>query len=128
VQERSRKGLNESPAREIASDSGTASGAGVVVAEHPMPCEPLQEVIQMSNTSWRARREAYLRDSGRTVDLIREGFIKNGLAVIDGGGRCGQVRKMRAALIVVTLPATRNKPPSSIQRKALPRAPHTGRL
>ena len=82
----------------------------------------------MSNTSWRARREAYLRDSGRTVDLIREGFIKNGLAVIDGGGRCVQVRKMRPALVVVTLPATPNKPPASIQRKALPTAPHTGGL
>lgn len=55
----------------------------------------------MPNTRWRARREAYLRESGRTLDLIREGFVKNGLAVINGGGRCLQSRQCRLALIVV---------------------------
>lgn len=60
------------------------------------------EVIHMPNTRWRARREAYLRESGRTLDLIREGFVKNGLAVINGGGvRRLQSRQCRLTLIVV---------------------------
>ena len=59
------------------------------------------EVIYMPNTRWRARREAYLRESGRTLDLIREGFVKNGLAVINGGGRRLQSRQCRLTLIIV---------------------------
>ena len=72
----------------------------------------------MSNTPWRARREAYLRESGRTVDLIREGFVNNGLAVINGGGRCRQIRQDRPVLIVVNPSlATGNIPAVSIQRE-----------
>jgi hypothetical protein len=41
----------------------------------------------MSNAPWRARREAYLRDFGRTADLVREGFAVAGFGVIEGGGR-----------------------------------------
>jgi hypothetical protein len=36
---------------------------------------------------WRERREAYLREHGRLADLIREGYIENGLVVIQGGCR-----------------------------------------
>jgi len=72
----------------------------------------------MSNTPWRARREAYLRESGRTVDLISEGFVTNGLAVINGGGRCRQIRQDRPVLIVVNPSlATGNIPAVSIQRE-----------
>jgi hypothetical protein len=72
----------------------------------------------MSNTPWRARREAYLRESGRTVDLIREGFVNNGLAVINGGGRRRQIRQDRPVLIVVNPSlATGNIPTVSIQRE-----------
>ncbi len=39
----------------------------------------------MRKTCWRERREAYLRESGRTADLFREGFIKGTLVVIEGG-------------------------------------------
>jgi hypothetical protein len=65
---------------------------------------------------WRARREAYLLESGRTADLIREGFVKNGLAVINGGGRRLEIRNGRTTLIVV-IPslATGSTPPASIQ-------------
>ena len=41
----------------------------------------------MSNAPWRARREAYLRDCGRTADLVREGFAVTAFEVIEGGGR-----------------------------------------
>jgi hypothetical protein len=72
----------------------------------------------MSNTPWRARREAYLRESGRSVDLIREGFVNNGLAVINGGGRRLQIRQGRPLLIVVDLSlATGKTPTTSIQRQ-----------
>ena len=72
----------------------------------------------MSNTPWRVRREAYLRKSGRTVDLIREGFVNNGLAVINGGGRRLQIRQARAVLIVFNPSrASRNIPAVSIQRE-----------
>ena len=36
---------------------------------------------------WRKRREAYLRERGRLADLFPEGYIQNGLAVIEGGAR-----------------------------------------
>ena len=60
----------------------------------------------MSNTRWRARRESYLRESGRIADLIREGFVRNGLALIKGGCRCRQVLKTAPALIIVPRPCT----------------------
>ena len=72
----------------------------------------------MSKPPWRARREAYLRESGRTADLIREGFVNVGLAVINGGGRRVQIRQDRPVLIVVNASvATRNIPAVSIQRE-----------
>jgi len=72
----------------------------------------------MSNTPWRARREAYLRESRRTVDLIREGFVNNRLAVINGGGRRLQIRQDRPVLIVVNRSlATGNVPAVSVQRE-----------
>lgn len=55
----------------------------------------------MSNPRWRERREAYLRESGRTADLIREGFAKSGLTLIEGGGRRHQIRKRRPALVIL---------------------------
>jgi len=36
---------------------------------------------------WRERREAYLRERGRLADLIREGYVENGLVIIKGGCR-----------------------------------------
>jgi len=39
------------------------------------------------SSRWRERREVYLRESARTADLVREGFINAGIAVIKGGGR-----------------------------------------
>lgn len=41
----------------------------------------------MPSSRWRERRELYLRESARTADLVREGFINAGFAVIKGGGR-----------------------------------------
>jgi hypothetical protein len=41
----------------------------------------------MPSSRWRERREVYLRESARTADLVREGFINAGIAVIKGGGR-----------------------------------------
>ncbi len=72
----------------------------------------------MSTTPWRARREAYLRESGRTADLIREGFVNVRLAAIDGGGRRVLIRQDRLVLIVVNPSiATGNLPAVSIQRE-----------
>jgi len=71
----------------------------------------------MSNTRWRARRESYLRESGRTADLIREGFVRSGLALIEGGSHFRQVRKTPPALIIVPRPcATGDLAPISFQR------------
>ena len=41
----------------------------------------------MPSSRWRERRELYLRESARTADLVREGFINAGFAVIKGDGR-----------------------------------------
>ena len=87
LQERAERALHES--RDL--KSAPPSRPALVAAEH-CTFEPHPEIIHMSNTPWRARREAYLRESGRTVDLIREGFLNNGLAVINGGGRRLQIR------------------------------------
>ena len=40
----------------------------------------------MCHSRWRERREAYLRESGRTADLMREGFIPGKFEVVEGGG------------------------------------------
>ena len=55
----------------------------------------------MPNPCWRERREVYLRESGRTADLIREGFVKSGLTLIAGGGRRHPIRKRRPDLIIL---------------------------
>ena len=55
----------------------------------------------MSSSRWRERREIYLRESARTEDLVREGFINAGLQVVDG---CGQRRyrtHARSRLVLV---------------------------
>lgn len=41
----------------------------------------------MPSSRWRERREVYLRESDRTADLVREGFINAGLQVVEGCGR-----------------------------------------
>ena len=41
----------------------------------------------MPSSRWRERREVYLRESARTADLVREGFINAGFEVINGCGR-----------------------------------------
>ena len=48
---------------------------------------------------WRERREAYLRERGRMADLIREGYIENGLVAIKGG--CRRVPPIHPALSVI---------------------------
>jgi hypothetical protein len=55
----------------------------------------------MSNPHWRERRETYLRESGRTADLILEGFVKSGLTLIEGGGLRHRVRKRRPELVIL---------------------------
>lgn len=52
---------------------------------------------------WRERREAYLRDRGRLADLIREGYMENGLVVIKGG--CRPVPPNHPALLVIRFTA-----------------------
>ena len=49
----------------------------------------------MPVSRWRERREIYLRESARTADLVREGFINGGIGVVKGGGR--HVRGAQAA-------------------------------
>ena len=55
----------------------------------------------MSNPRWRERREVYLRERGRTADLMREGFIAAKLEVVEGGGHRQQGPKSQLTLIVV---------------------------
>jgi PRTRC genetic system protein C len=57
--------------------------------------------VVMQRLPWRGRREAYLRERGRLADLIREGYIQNGLAVIEGGGH--RVRSRHSNLIVIAV-------------------------
>lgn len=55
----------------------------------------------MSNPCWCERREVYLRESGRTADLMREGFIAGKLEVVEGGGHRRQGPKSQFTLILV---------------------------
>jgi len=56
----------------------------------------------MAAQPWRERREAYLRERGRLADMIRDGYIQSGLAVIKSG--CRRVPPNHPALIVITTP------------------------
>jgi hypothetical protein len=53
----------------------------------------------MAARHWRGRRETYLRARDRLADLIREGYVRAGRAVIEGGGR--RMPSDHPALIVV---------------------------
>lgn len=55
----------------------------------------------MSNPRWRQRRECYLRENGRTADLMREGFIAGKLEVVEGGRQRRHVSKRQVTLILV---------------------------
>ncbi len=55
----------------------------------------------MRNMCWRERREAYLRESGRTADLFREGFIKGAFVVIEGGRPRRKGRRKPVALRLI---------------------------
>ena len=55
----------------------------------------------MTNPRWRERREVYLRENGRTADLMREGFIDGKLEVVEGGSHRRLGPKGQIALILV---------------------------
>ncbi len=55
----------------------------------------------MSDQRWRVRREAYLRESGRTADLMREGFIPGKFEVVEGGGHQRKRLESQFRLILV---------------------------
>ena len=55
----------------------------------------------MPISRWRERRELYLRESARTADLVREGFINAGMEVINGGGRRRLGAKAGSRLVLV---------------------------
>jgi len=55
----------------------------------------------MPSSRWRERRELYLRESARTADLVREGFINAGMQVINGGGRRRLGAKAGSRLVLV---------------------------
>jgi hypothetical protein len=55
----------------------------------------------MPSSRWRERREVYLRESARSADLVREGFINAGIEVINGRGRLGFGAKARSRLVLV---------------------------
>jgi hypothetical protein len=61
----------------------------------------------MSNPRWHERREVYLRENGRTADLVREGFIADKFEVIEGGGHRRQGPKNQRALILVACAGAR---------------------
>ena len=56
----------------------------------------------MSNPRWRQRREVYLRENGRTSDLLHEGFIAGKLEVVEGGRQRREGPKRQVMLILVT--------------------------
>lgn len=64
----------------------------------------------MSNPRWRQRREVYLRENGRTSDLMREGFIAGKLEVVEGGRQRREVSKRQVALILVASAGARLLP------------------
>jgi len=55
----------------------------------------------MPSSRWRERRELYLRETARTGDLVREGFINAGMDVINGGGRRRFGAKAGSRLVLV---------------------------
>ena len=55
----------------------------------------------MSNPRWRERREVYLRENGRTADLLREGFVARKLEVVEGGRQRRGGFKRHGTLILV---------------------------
>jgi hypothetical protein len=61
----------------------------------------------MSAASWRERREAYLRERGRWVDLIREGYVQHHLTVIEGAGRRREGGRSPALVLVADTAAHR---------------------
>ena len=64
----------------------------------------------MSNPRWRQRREVYLRENGRTSDLMREGFIAAKLEVVQGGRQRREVSKCQVTLILVASAGARLLP------------------
>lgn len=65
---------------------------------------------------WRERREAYLRERGRLADLIREGYVRSGLAVLKGGGR--RLLSRHPRLIVMTVQENHHAPNRPVQTSA----------
>ena len=61
----------------------------------------------MSNPRWRERREVYLRENGRTEDLMREGFIAGKLEVVEGGRQRREGSKRLGTLILVASASAR---------------------
>ena len=55
----------------------------------------------MTNPRWRQRREVYLRENGRTAELMREGFIAGKFEVVEGGRQRRERSKRQGTLIVV---------------------------
>ena len=55
----------------------------------------------MTNPRWRERRELYLRENGRTADLIREGFTVGNFEVVEGARQRWEGSKRQFTLIVV---------------------------
>ena len=55
----------------------------------------------MTNPRWRQRREVYLRENGRTAELMREGFIAGKFEVVEGGRHRRERSKRQVMLIVV---------------------------
>ena len=64
----------------------------------------------MCNPRWRQRREVYLRENGRTSDLMREGFLADKLKVVEGGRQQREVSKRQVTLILVASAGARLLP------------------
>ena len=64
----------------------------------------------MSNPRWRERREVYLRENGRTADLMREGFVAGKLEVVEGGRQRRERSKRQVTLILVASAGARLLP------------------
>ena len=67
-----------------------------------------------SSESWRCRREQYLRESGRHLELIREGyaqeFTTSWIMVVGGRGLLERAPKRRLFLVKKALRETTEEP------------------
>jgi hypothetical protein len=77
----------------------------------------------MSAPSWQERREAYLRERGRWADLIREGYVRHRLTVLEGTGRKRERGRSQALVLVANTAAHREAEQQKQRASSMPDTP-----